>query len=94
MILLKGVRGGIQTGTEVETLEEHCSVDFSRVHSHLAFLYSQGQMCRDCTTHSGLGPPPSTLNQKNALRRHAHGQPRGGNSSAEVPSSRCVDSKD
>ena len=55
MILLKGVRGGIQTGTEVETLEEHCSVDFSRVHSHLAFLYSQGQMCRDCTTHSGLG---------------------------------------
>ena len=75
MILLKGVRGGIQTGTEVETLEEHCSVDFSRVHSHLAFLYSQGQWA---------GPPTSISSQENAFRDMFTDQYNPGNSSIDV----------
>lgn len=54
----------LESGTKAETIEKHCYWLEPRGLLSILSYKTQGHLPRDGTTHSGLDPPTSIINQK------------------------------
>lgn len=70
---LSKMRAGTQAGTEAGTMEGCCSPAWSLRLIQLAFYTAQKHLTGSGTTHSGLCPPTSIINQENGLPGYSDG---------------------